>query len=429
MRPTTSYAAVRLLAVLLTVLVIVAHQYLPPKVLPLYPDGERLSWIYGPEQQGEPSADWIDRDNSYFWCNYAANDPYSCGWSFNLGPDRLTGLDLSDFDGFNILIHHQGESPRVRPYLRNYDPAYSSPETFDVTSKVMSTAIRTQNLNEPIYVRLSEFSVAEWWITEFDIAREHYAPSLENVIVFGFDFNVPGRNEIRIEKIEAVGERIKAETLYFGIILFWMTVIVIEVLSRFYLAHKKSQADDLRINRLAKEYAKLEIQKQVFEELSTTDVLTGILNRAGVQRFLRKIYTDDRDGRQMGLLLADIDHFKNINDRFGHDVGDRVIKAVAEILSKNTRQSDIIGRWGGEEFILLCPEMPESFLPIFAEKLRESIEQHIFDNHDQPINLTISVGATLISPNESFEDAFKRVDTALYQAKNSGRNRVHLEIS
>src|SRR5690606_36662291 len=185
-------------------------------------------------------------------------------------------------------------------------------------SKVMSTAIRTSDLNQLTYLRLSEFSVAEWWITEFDIAREHYAPSLSNIIVFGFDFDVPGMNEVRIEKIEAVGERIKKETLYFGIILIWMTVIVLEVLSRFYLVHKKSQADDRQINRLANEYAKLELQKQVFEELSTTNILTGVLNRAGIQQFLRKINTADNRARPMAMVLVDIDHFKNINDRFGH---------------------------------------------------------------------------------------------------------------
>lgn len=176
MRP-TAYATIRLLAVLLTVLVIAAHQYLPPKILPLYPHPERLSWVYGPEHQGAPSASWIDQEQGHFWCNYAVGDPYSCGWSLNLGPDRISGLDLSDFDGFNILIHHRGDSPRIRPYLRHFDPAYSDVETFDVSSKVMSTAIRTSDLNQPTYVRLSEFSVAEWWITEFDIAREHYAPS------------------------------------------------------------------------------------------------------------------------------------------------------------------------------------------------------------------------------------------------------------
>lgn len=426
MRPTV-YAIIRLLAVLLTVMVIAAHQYLPPKILQLYPDSERLSWVYGPDHNGAPSADWINRDEGHFWCNYAPSDPYSCGWSLNLGPDRITGLDLSDFDGFNILVHHRGESPRIRPYLRHFDPAYSDAETFDISSKVMSTAIRTSDLNQLTYLRLSEFSVAEWWITEFDIAREHYAPSLSNIIVLGFDFNVPGMNEVRIEKIEVVGARIKKETLYFGIILIWMVVIVLEVLSRFYLVLKKSRANDIRLNRLSQDYQKLELEKQEFEELSTTDVLTGVVNRAGVQHFLQKLFANDGERRPMGLLLFDIDRFKRINDEFGHDVGDIVIKNVTQVLSKNIRQSDLLGRWGGEEFILLCPGITEEDLILLAEKLRAAIKQHVVEIHPQSIHVTISIGATIVTPSDIFETAFKRADMALYHAKNNGRDQVHLE--
>src|SRR5690606_36458205 len=149
---------------------------------------------FGPEHQGAPSADWIDRDNGHFWCNYAVGDPYSCGWSINLGPERTSGIKLCEYDGLNILIYHKGDSPRVRAYLRDLDPAYSDIDNYELSSKVMTTSIRASDLGKPAYVRLREFSVAEWWITEFDIAREHSAPSLNNVIVFGIDFNVHGNN-------------------------------------------------------------------------------------------------------------------------------------------------------------------------------------------------------------------------------------------
>lgn len=426
MRP-SFYVVVRLLAVLLTVLVIVAHEYLPPKILQLYPSSDRLSWVYGPEHQGGPSIDWIDREKGHFWCNYAVGDIYSCGWSINLGADRVSGIDLSDFDGFNIVIHHTGNSPRIRAYLRNFDPAYSDINKYDTTSKVMSTSIRTSDLGKPAHVQLSEFSVAEWWITEFDIPRQHSAPSLNNVIVFGFDFNVPGHNEVRVERIDAVGAWIEKEALYFGIIATWMTLIVLELLSRFYLIHRKSQADAMRMSRLANEYKKLELEKQEFEELSTTDVLTGIMNRAGVQQFLPRLFSDDLDGAQAGLLLLDIDNFKKINDQFGHDVGDIVLSKVAKIISQNIRQTDVVGRWGGEEFVLLCPKIPEECVATFAEKLREAIEQTIFETPAQSLKVTVSIGATTINAQEAFDAAFKRADTALYQAKNQGRNRVHLE--
>lgn len=421
------YIVVRLLAVLLTVLVIVAHRYLPPKILPLYPSPDRLSWVFGPEHQGVPSINWIDRENGHFRCNYAVGDVYSCGWSVNLGPSRILGIDLSDYDGLNILVHHKGESPRIRAYLRDFDPAYSDVNTYEVSSKVMSTSIRTSDLGKPAYVRLSEFSVAEWWVTEFDIARGNSAPSLNNVIVFGLDFNVHGINEVRVERIEAVGTWIKKETLYFGIIATWMTLIILEMLSRYHLIRRRAQANAMHVSRLAKEYKKLELEKRGFEELSTTDVLTGVLNRAGIQQFLHRLFSTDVGGSQAGLLLCDIDHFKKINDQYGHDVGDLVLGKVASIISQNIRQTDVVGRWGGEEFVLLCPKISEEYLMVFAEKIREVIELHVFETASQPLKVTVSIGATSINAGEAFETAFKRADIALYEAKNTGRNRVQLE--
>lgn len=120
MRP-SHYATVRLLAVLITMLVIAAHQHLPPRTLQLYPSPDQLAWVYGPDHQGEPSAAWIDQQNGSFWCNYAAGDNYSCGWSLSLGADRFKGADLSQFDGFNVLVHYEGTAPRLRLYLRDFD--------------------------------------------------------------------------------------------------------------------------------------------------------------------------------------------------------------------------------------------------------------------------------------------------------------------
>lgn len=419
-----SNAALRLLAVLVTVCAIAAHQYLPPKILVLYPDPERLAWIFGPKHLDEPSIDWIGEETNHFWCNYIPGDIYSCGWSLNLGESRTSGVDLSDFDGFNILLQYKGDAPRIRLFLRDFNAAYSDIERFDTTSKVMSTTVRTSDLNKPVYVHLSEFSVAEWWITEFDISGQHSAPSVDNTIAIGVDFNVHSKNEVRVEKIEAVGEWIKKETLYFAIISFWMALIVLEVLWRFYTVHKQAKADAQQINNLVSEYKKLEVEKQEFEALSTTDVLTGVMNRAGVQQFLQRLFESDFSRNQMGVLLFDIDHFKKVNDQLGHDVGDLVLSKVANIINSNIRHTDIFGRWGGEEFILVASQIHEERLRALADKLRETISQHAFDIEGQSVTVTVSIGATTVDAHETFEAVFKRADNALYAAKNSGRNQV-----
>lgn len=419
-----SYATLRLLAVLITIIIIATHQYLPPKILPLYPDSERLSWIYSPHGEDTEHAYWIDRSINHFRCNYAPGDAYSCGWSLNLGQDRIKGIDLSAYEGLNIVIHYQGNAPRIRLSLRDFDPSFSNIEKYDTTSKVMSTAIRTSDLNKPVYVQLSEFSVAEWWITEFDIARQYSAPSMTNAIALAVDFNVHSNNEIRVERVEAVGQWIKKETLYFSIISFWMILIVFEVLWRFYLIHKQTKADAQRITNLVSEYKKLETEKQQFEALSTTDVLTGVMNRAGVQQFLQRLFESNFSRNQMGVMLFDIDYFKKINDTLGHDAGDMVLSELARIINEQVRHTDIFGRWGGEEFILICSQITEERLTSLADKLREIIEQHSFIIDGEAINVTVSIGATKVNANETFEAVFKRADKALYTAKNSGRNQV-----
>lgn len=426
MKP-NSYSILRLSAVLLTFFVIAAHQYLPPKILTLHPNPERWSWIFGPEHQGSPSADWIDREYGHFWCNYKPGDVYSCGWSVNLGPERTEGMDLSNYDGFNVVIHYKGDAPRVRLFVRDLDPTYSDIERFDVTSKVMATAISTSELNQLTYVSLKELSVAEWWITEFDIPRKYSAPTLGNVIAVGIDFNVHSSNEVRVERIEAVGQWIDKETLYFTIIAAWMCLVIGEVLWRFYRVHQAARTNAMRLTQLATKYKKLEIEKQEFEALSTTDVLTGVMNRAGVQQFLQKLLESDVSWNQMGILVFDIDHFKKFNDQYGHDVGDLVLHKVAKIISQNIRQTDIFGRWGGEEFVLVCPQIPEERLKELAEKLRTCIEQATLEAQGQSLRVTVSIGATNVEAHESFEAVFKRADTALYKAKNNGRNQVQFE--
>ena len=128
-----------------------------------------------------------------------------------------------------------------------------------------------------------------------------------------------------------------------------------------------SMKDGERFDRLISDYKNLELEKREFETRSVTDVLTGAMNRAGVQQFIEQLFSTDRSG-QMGVLLLDVDHFKAVNDQFGHDVGDRVLTDVAKLIAQNTRLTDVFGRWGGEEFILICPQVPAEHLSALAEK-------------------------------------------------------------
>jgi diguanylate cyclase (GGDEF)-like protein len=119
--------------------------------------------------------------------------------------------------------------------------------------------------------------------------------------------------------------------------------------------------------------------------------------------------------------MLDIDHFKNVNDTYGHDVGDKVIKNIVDIVKKNIRNIDIFVRWGGEEFIILCPETDSLSAATLAQKLRSAIDDASFDKVG---NITCSFGVASFKDNESKDSFIKRSDSALYKAKDEGRNRV-----
>ena len=122
-------------------------------------------------------------------------------------------------------------------------------------------------------------------------------------------------------------------------------------------------------------------------------------------------------------MVIDIDHFKKINDNLGHSVGDSVIKLVAQTMTDVIRIGDLFARWGGEEFLLLCPNADAATATFIGEKLRKSIEAIYFTDEPE-LQVTVSVGLTLFDQEDTFDVAFDRADKALYRAKRSGRNRV-----
>jgi polar amino acid transport system substrate-binding protein len=157
-------------------------------------------------------------------------------------------------------------------------------------------------------------------------------------------------------------------------------------------------------------------------KIAGTDWLTQLPNRHSLIRKMEGfINHSNRYSRTVSLIYFDIDNFKIVNDRFGHHIGDKVLKKLAELLIKETRKTDVCGRWGGEEFILASLEADIDESVIIAEKLRKKIEAHDFK---LPIKITCSFGVAQYEGDEPLEHLVHRADLALYEAKNSGRNRV-----
>jgi len=162
--------------------------------------------------------------------------------------------------------------------------------------------------------------------------------------------------------------------------------------------------------------------KKYIEKISITDPLTQIYNRMKLDEVLHREW--DRACRydhHLALLMIDIDHFKSVNDTFGHQVGDQVLKSVAQILSAYVRQIDAVGRWGGEEFVIIAPHTDVAGALSLAEKIRHKIEEASFE----PVaNLTVSIGVGSYHQGEAIEELIKKADDSLYHAKRSGRNQV-----
>ena len=165
--------------------------------------------------------------------------------------------------------------------------------------------------------------------------------------------------------------------------------------------------------------------QQRMEDMATTDKLTGLLNRHAFSILLEKFLAKyRRDPKPLTLLMVDIDFFKVINDSHGHRVGDEVLKVLSGILTSGLRESDIAVRWGGEEFLLALQDCGLAEGVRIAENLRETVAQASFGTDGQPLNITISIGASQYDGSENPEHAINRADAALYEAKNTGRNRV-----
>ena len=164
-----------------------------------------------------------------------------------------------------------------------------------------------------------------------------------------------------------------------------------------------------------------EINQQL-EELIIKDDLTEIYNRRKLDEELERLCSKaQRYEQQFALILLDLDHFKLVNDNYGHNKGDKVLKDFSNLLVAQTRDVDICGRWGGEEFLVLCPETNLEAAVVLAERLRKSIDHHQFL---AGTNLTSSLGVAAYNPNDNVESLLKRVDDCLYRAKEAGRNSV-----
>ncbi len=191
---------------------------------------------------------------------------------------------------------------------------------------------------------------------------------------------------------------------------------------------KPEQRLQTRVDELELQVAQLQQQLEVERRLAQIDPLTGIANRrAFAARLKSEIARSERNGSPMSLVVWDIDHFKKINDNYGHPFGDDVIRCVAQVIDTHLRESDFSARYGGEEFVALLPDCDAEGARTLAEKISLAIQQSGCCLNIVGLNLTVSCGIASLHGSDRDETLFKRADDALYRAKVTGRNRVVVE--
>ena len=422
-----------LLAILLTLVALVGQQYFPKKRFLAWPNAQVNSYFYSSNQSdGTPAAFWLDHSKGLWRCVYPEDDNseyFACSFNalFETALDK--GVNLADYSQLNLTVKYQGSARKMRIYLRNFDPAYSKINDTNST-KFNALVLHARDLNKELNIKLDEFIVSDWWLGQYDIPRELARPDLRNVMTLGIEFiegQQPGNHDMQIEKIEFVGSWISAEHWYLFILVSWMLGIFIYAISKLIQLRQQTKYDVQVINQLNDNNAQLQLETDKFRHLSTVDPLTQAYNRFGIDQIVstllifNKEKDEQRNSPDFALMIIDIDHFKRINDRRGHDVGDRVLQNISAIISKGIRTQDFLGRWGGEEFIVIMPSTRKEFAIALAEKIRLMIYDTVFEP-DNPLSVTASFGVSDKLENEDFSTTFKRADNALYEAKSQGRN-------
>lgn len=376
------------------------------------------------DAEGVAEVSWIDEDTHLWRCqsNKKFNSAF-CSYIITLIDDSWQGLDLSHYSRIAIKGEYQGNGQSLRVYLRNRHPAYYVIGD-ELSTKYNLAEIPISYLTEGTLFDISSFAVANWWRYARNLTLEQTKPEFMDIIfleVQSGSFREPGMDQVRVTKFYFEGDYIADELLYRGLASLWVIIIFAFLIIKYFqlsVAEKRNaeyQKELLLINET------LNLQNKQFEDLAKTDPLTGVLNRMGIREtLLQGINAWKQNQAPFSLVFIDLDHFKKINDTYGHDIGDETLSAVAELLQENLPDNCSLARWGGEEFIIACCNKTLQQATSLAEELRKALAgARLYSG----TSITASFGVATLS-NTGLSDLIKQADEAVYKAKASGRNKV-----
>jgi diguanylate cyclase (GGDEF)-like protein len=330
------------------------------------------------------------------------NSPWVAGATIHYGPSQSDEITTGRVDReagriFEYVLQRNGAVVGKIDIALNLQTLYS--RTIDRIAIVLSTQI-----GKSLVTSVSILLLASWMITRHLTQMAEFAKSYE-----------PGKAfRPFVLRRGPMAQKDELTVLVDGLN---------DAYRRIQKAHEfKVRHNEILSQEVALRTAELREAHQKLEKLAVTDKLTGVVNRLGLdEAFKAEMAQEGGDSRALAVILTDIDKFKSVNDSHGHLVGDMLLQEFTAVLGRGVRETDILGRWGGEEFLILCPQTNLEQVSRLAEQLRAAVQAHAFSVVGSK---TSSFGVAALREGETADALMKRVDDALYRAKRGGRNRV-----
>jgi len=399
------------------------------RLLEVFPSNAEVS-ISGDSLNGGHSESSLNvsNDGALLQCDIKPSATFAyCSLDITIGDGINKGLDASQFNHLNLWLEHASTmQDTVIVYLKNRE---NNSDDLDPSSRNTSNKSNQQTVLPSVgsnfySLSLSQFTVPSWWILLHKATGNEAKSNLDNVvglrIVTGDSLETRGV-EILLKRATLSGKWVSSNSLYLILAILWALVITLHASFRVYqlanqLKLKRTQNVSLEeLNHF------LSIQKDEFEVLAKTDPLTGASNRAGTRDIFEHMQ-NQRNG-VYSLIMFDIDNFKAINDIHGHQLGDEVLRDLSHLVASLIRDTDHLARWGGEEFIVICPDTHIKDAVVMAKHLREKIAVATFNGG---VSVTCSFGLSGYQQRgkNRIKKMIEAADAAMYKAKNGGRNRV-----
>lgn len=369
------------------------------------------------EHGGHSEARWINRDDVHFQCEFAKGIEYPyCGVvikfkQLSLHDPELQDeyefasartFDLSEYEDLYIDINYEGAVSTLNLFVRN---APTMPTTFEEYERkdYLNTSFNPNA--ETIRVKLTDFRVASWWADRYHKSADQGDPELTHVLEMGIDFPAKpplGVYEIELVRMAVTKPMVPEPLLRLGLYCALSVLIFCMITQAIYIYYRRLKAEALKLR-----------------ETANIDPLTQCVNRLGLEAVIDQIFPANPNAK-ICVIVFDLDHFKRVNDTYGHSVGDQVLLKTASVVSEILRKEDVFGRWGGEEFVVIT-RIEASEIESLLKRLMTAVSSVTYDGGHETFNVTMSIGVTGAKDGETFTDIFNRADEAMYQAKLAGR--------